>query len=109
MAVNGVGNGNLAAPAGGGADFGGVTNGEGGSSGLSSQKVCEILAKILEKKSSDFESKLKDAEGQDEKQGSTAMMKVQQAQGACSTTQTLATSLITGINDAQKESARASK
>jgi hypothetical protein len=86
---------------------GGSTVGTGG--GLSSQKVSEVLAKILEKQNKDFDSKLQAAEGADDKQQNTAMMKVQQAMGAVNTTQSVATSCIQGLTDAQKETARASK
>ncbi len=92
----------------------GMTGAGGGSSvgatgGLSSQKVSEVLAKILEKQNKDFENKLQQAEVADDKQQNVAMMKVQQAMGSVNTTQSVATSCIQGLTDAQKETARASK
>ncbi|WNC88606.1 hypothetical protein RI103_12870 [Paraburkholderia sp. FT54] len=85
---------------------GGSTVGAGG--GLSSQKVAEVLAKILEKQNKDFDNKLQQAEGTDDKQQNTAMMQVQQAMGSVNTTQSVATACVQGLTDAQKETARAS-
>ncbi|WP_144110564.1 hypothetical protein [Paraburkholderia sp. BCC1886] len=90
----------------------GVTGGGGSTvganGGISAQKVAEVLAKILEKQNKDFDSKLGQAEGANDKQQNTAMMKVQQAMGSVNATQSVATACIQGLTDAQKETARAS-
>jgi hypothetical protein len=93
---------------------GNLAGGAGGSTvsangGVSAQKVAEVLAKILEKQNQDFDNKLQQAEGTDEKQQNVAMMKVQQAMGAVNTTQSVATACVQGLTDAQKETARASR
>ncbi|MFM0335926.1 hypothetical protein [Paraburkholderia fungorum] len=89
-----------------------LTGGGGGSvvgntGGVSAQKVVEVLAKILEKQNKDFDNKLQQAEGTDDKQQNVAMMKVQQAMGSVNTTQSAATACVQGLTDAQKETARA--
>lgn len=91
----------------------GFTGGGGGSivgagGGVSSQKVAEALAKILEKQNREFDNKAKQAEGTDNKQQNVQMVNLQQAAGAVNTTQSVATSIIQGLTDAQKETARAS-
>lgn len=99
-------------PNSGGSGFSGGSGGGsvvGDTGGVSAQKVVEVLAKILEKQNKDFDNKLKQAEGADDKQQNVAMLKVQQAMGSVNTTQSAATSCVQGLTDAQKETARASK
>jgi len=83
-------------------------------SGLSSGRVAEILAKILEKQNQRFESLLNRAQAQmgssaGQSQGNVAMIRVQQAMGQVNTVQSVATSAIQGLTDAQKETARATR
>ncbi|HEY9255594.1 MAG TPA: hypothetical protein VIP30_13775 [Stenotrophomonas sp.] len=82
--------------------------------GLSSGRVAEILAKILEKQNKRFESLLNKAQSQmgssaGQNQGNVAMIRVQQAMGQVNTVQSVATSAIQGLTDAQKETARATR
>ncbi|HVJ36969.1 MAG TPA: hypothetical protein VM687_04085 [Stenotrophomonas sp.] len=82
--------------------------------GLSSGRVAEILAKILEKQNKRFESLLNKAQAQmgssaGQNQGNVAMIRVQQAMGQVNTVQSVATSAIQGLTDAQKETARATR
>jgi|GEM_PF-1760527 len=84
------------------------------SPGLSSARVAEILAKILEKQNQRFERLLNEAQnkmsgGSNQSQGNVAMLRVQQAMGQLNTTQSVATACIQGMTDAQKETARASR
>jgi hypothetical protein len=91
-------------PAGNGFTGGAV----GGGNTLSSHSIVEKLAKIMEKENQDFNNMLNQAEGTDDKQQNTAMLKLQQKMGEVNTTQSTATSCIQGLTDAQKETARAS-
>lgn len=97
---------------------GGSTLGADG--GLSSSKVAEVLAKLLEKANQKFDNQLQDAQNGEGAQGgqgaqgggngnqqNTAMLKVQQSAGEINTMQSAATSIIQGLTDAQKETARA--
>ncbi|WP_211615960.1 hypothetical protein [Paraburkholderia haematera] len=102
-------------PNSGGSGFSGGAGGGGGDSvvgdggGISAQKVVEVLAKILSKQNQDFDNKLQKAEAAPNKQQNVEMLKVQQAMGAVNTTQSAATSMVQGLTDAQKETARASR
>lgn len=104
---------------------GGFGGGAGGSmldatGGLSSANVVEALAKILEKQNQNLANKLQQAQGAGDGQGTggaggtgantqanTTMLEAQQAAGVVNTTQSIATSVIQGLTDAQKETARA--
>ncbi|HYG04935.1 MAG TPA: hypothetical protein VD865_00805 [Stenotrophomonas sp.] len=84
------------------------------SSGLSSGRVAEILAKILEQQNRRFEMLLNQAQAQmgmgaSQNQGNVAMLRVQQAMGQVNTAQSVATAAIQGLTDAQKETARATR
>ncbi|MDE1184505.1 hypothetical protein [Paraburkholderia sp.] len=81
----------------------------GESGGMSSQKVSEVLAKILAAQNRDFERKLAAAEAAPDKQKNVEMIKVQQAMGSVNVTQSTATACVQGMTDAQKETARASR
>jgi hypothetical protein len=90
------------------------SSGYSSSSGLSSGRVAEILAKILEKQNNRFERLLNEAQnkmesGGSQSQGNVAMIKVQQAMGQVNTVQSVATACIQGLTDAQKETARATR
>ena len=80
-----------------------------GSNGLSSSKIAELMAKVLEKQNQDVSQKMQAADGADESQGNVAMVKLQQATGALNNTQSLATAMITGFNDTQKDTAKATR
>ena len=93
--------------------------------GLSSASVVEALAKILEKQNQTLSNTLQQAEaggggaggggaaaaggagGAGDTQANTTMLKAQQQAGVVNTTQSIATSVIQGLTDAQKETARA--
>jgi hypothetical protein len=89
--------------------------------GLSSQSVVQALAKILEKQNQELSNKLQQAEGAGNAgngqagggtgnvQANTTMLEAQQQAGVVNTTQSIATSMIQGLTDAQKETARATK
>jgi hypothetical protein len=90
-----------------------------GTGGLSSGAVVEALAKILEKQNQQLSNTLQQAEGGGDAggaggaggtgnvQANTTMLKAQQQAGVVNTTQSIATSVIQGLTDAQKETARA--
>jgi hypothetical protein len=93
-----------------------------GTGGLSSGAVVEALAKILEKQNQTLSNTLQQAEGggggggaggvqgggdAGNVQANTTMLKAQQQAGVVNTTQSIATSVIQGLTDAQKETARA--
>jgi hypothetical protein len=80
-----------------------------GAGGLSSERIADVMAKVLEKQNKDVSQKMQAAEGADEKQGNVAMVKLQQATGALNNTQSLATAMITGFNDTQKDTAKATR
>jgi delta 1-pyrroline-5-carboxylate dehydrogenase len=100
MAPNQTGNNMAGAFAGGGMI---------GPHGLSGQGFSEYMAKILAKLNETVANKAEAAQGADDKQENVAMVELQQAVALLSTAQTSCTTAMTSLNDAQKETARASK